>query len=274
MTEADQELDRDLDVAALEARLTTTWLGRRHVHVARCGSTNDLAAAEARKGAEEGLLFTADEQSGGRGRQGRVWHSPPGANLYFSFLLRPKRPAAEIPPLTLLVGGALAEAVRALGFTPRVKWPNDLLLTGDDGRRRKVAGILTEATTEGERIGHVVVGIGLNVNATSDDFPEALADKATSLRLMRGGPRLSRVDVLATALEALERAYEQFQQRGIRAAIELWESHADLGSPCRAQVSGREIRGVMAGVDTDGALLIQDPTGTRHRVLSGEVLPG
>ncbi|MBC8131927.1 MAG: biotin--[acetyl-CoA-carboxylase] ligase, partial [Deltaproteobacteria bacterium] len=250
----DERAVADLDVAALAAAITTTWLGRRHIHVATCGSTNDLVAVEARAGADEGLLITADEQRGGRGRQGRVWHSPAGTNVYMSLLLRPRRPALEIPPLTLLAGGALADALRGLGFNARVKWPNDLLLGCADGRRRKVAGILTEATTEGDRIGHVVVGMGLNVNAGIDDFPVELTDKATSLRLISGGAPLSRVDVLARVLSAFESAYERFQTKGVAAAIALWEAHADLGQLCRAQVNGREIAGRTVGVAADGAL--------------------
>ncbi len=258
-----------LDVDVLAAHVGTRWLGRRHIHVASCVSTNDLAAAEARAGAAEGLLITADEQTGGRGRQGRSWHSPGATNVHASVLLRPQRPAMEIPPLTLLVGGALAQAIGALGFDVRVKWPNDLLLKSPDGRQRKIAGILTEATTEGDRVGHVVVGIGLNVNTAV--FPAGLADKATSLRLASGAT-FSRADVLARVLAALENAYEQFQSAGATAAIRLWESHADLGRSCRAHVNGRVITGLMAGVAADGALLIDEPGNARHRVVAGEVL--
>jgi BirA family biotin operon repressor/biotin-[acetyl-CoA-carboxylase] ligase len=259
-----------LDANALAARVQTRWLGRRHIHVAKCTSTNDLAAAEARAGAPEGLLITADEQTGGRGRQGRSWHSPAGTNIHASALLRPRLPAAELPPLTLLVGGALAQAIGGLGFDVRVKWPNDLLLMCADGRRRKVAGILTEAATEGDRVGHVVVGIGLNVSTLA--FPEALADKATSLRLA-GGATPSRVDILARVLAVLETAYQQFQNAGATAAIGLWESHADLGRLCRAQVDGRSVVGIMAGVAMDGALLLDElGGGARHRIVAGEVL--
>lgn len=273
-----------LSVAALAGRIGTKWLGRAHVHVASCGSTNDLVAAEARAGAAQGLLITADEQSGGRGRQGRSWHSPPGENLYASVLLRPHRPAHEIAPLTLLVGGALAEAVAGLGFDVRVKWPNDLLLMCPDGRRRKVAGILTEAATEGERVGHVVVGVGLNVGTTA--FPEGLSHRATSLRLAGGGRGgdggarsipVSRVVVLARVLAALERAYTRFEAEGVTAAIALWEAHADLGRSCRARVDGREITGVMSGVGPDGALLmVEEASGghrpRQHRIVAGEVV--
>jgi len=258
-----------LDEPTVARLLETSWLGRRHIHFETCGSTNDVVAAEARAGAAEGLVVTADEQSVGRGRMGRTWHAPAGVNLTFSLLLRPRRAAVEIPPITLLAGGALAQAVRALGFEARLKWPNDLLL-GVPGQGRKVAGILTEATTEGDRIGHVVVGIGLNVNAS--DFPPELATKATSL-FRAGGVPLSRAQVLARVLGAFEHAYDAFQARGAAAATELWEAHADRGTRCRARIEGADVEGVTAGVDATGALLLRDDAGELRRVVSGEVLP-
>jgi BirA family biotin operon repressor/biotin-[acetyl-CoA-carboxylase] ligase len=258
-----------LDQPTVARLLATSWLGRRHIHLDTCGSTNDVVAAEARAGAAEGLVVTADAQTDGRGRMGRTWHAPAGSNLTFSLLLRPQRAAVEIPPITLLAGGALAAAVRALGFEARLKWPNDLLL-GEPGAGRKLAGILTEATTEGDRIGHVVVGIGLNVNAT--DFPPELAAKATSL-YRAGGVALSRADVLARVLGAFEDAYDAFKARGAAAATELWEAHADRGTRCRARVEGVDVEGVTAGVDATGALLLRDDGGAVRRVVSGEVIP-
>jgi BirA family biotin operon repressor/biotin-[acetyl-CoA-carboxylase] ligase len=258
-----------LDPADLRACLSTTWLGRRHVHVAACRSTNDLAAAEAKAGAPEGLLVTADQQTEGRGRQGRVWHARAGENLTFSLLLRPTRPPPEVPPLTLLAGGAVAEALSSLGFVARVKWPNDVLLRGKTGMR-KVAGILTEATTVGDRIGHVVLGIGINVNAEA--FPEDLVDKATSLRLV-GGHALPLAEILARVLVSLETAYEAFRARGPAAAIPLWEAHAERFARCKARVDDREVEGVALGVLPDGSLQIRDDDDVIHRVVSGEVLP-
>jgi BirA family transcriptional regulator, biotin operon repressor / biotin---[acetyl-CoA-carboxylase] ligase len=269
MSEVGQTQSDLLDADSLASRLRTSWLARSHIHVDTCQSTNDLVAAQARTGAPEGLLVTADEQTGGRGRLGRTWHSPPGANLYLSILLRPRRPATEIPPLTLLAGGALAEALRDLGFDARVKWPNDLLLRAG-GHPKKVAGILTEASTEGDQVGHVVVGIGVNVNSLT--FPYELGGRATSLRLDRGAA-VDRLDVLARMLSAFECAYDSFRSRGVGAAIELWESHADLGVRCRARAHGGDIEGTTVGVSPDGGLLIRDDAGTVHRIVSGEVVP-
>ncbi|HEX2660574.1 MAG TPA: biotin--[acetyl-CoA-carboxylase] ligase [Polyangia bacterium] len=258
---------RGLDPARLRARLTTSWLGRRHVHEPSCASTNDRAAEEAKAGAAEGLLVTTDRQTNGRGRLGRSWVAPPGENLTFSLLLRPRRPPPEVPPLTLLAGGAVAEALSTLGFAARVKWPNDVLLRGPQGAR-KVAGILTEATTVGDRIGHVVVGVGINVNTAA--FPPELADKATSLRLTGGGA-LDLVEVLARVLTSFETAYENFRAMGPAAAIPLWEAHADRLLRSRAQIDGRDVEGVAIGVLPDGSLQIRDDDDVIHRVVAGEV---
>lgn len=277
-------LPADLSEQSLAALLTTEQFGRRHVHLATCGSTNDVAAGLARAvggagapaPAPEGTVVTADAQTGGRGRLGRVWHSPPGANLYVSILLRPPGPMATIPPLTLLAGGALAETLArpAVQVEVRLKWPNDLLVRArgaTDQPFRKVAGILTEAASEGERLSHVVVGIGLNVNTAA--FPAELGDKATSLRLVTG-QITERAPLLAQLLADLERAYLDFRARGTRAAIALWERHAHLGQLCRARAAaGGEVTGHTTGVGPDGELLLRDAGGHLHRVFSGEVVP-
>jgi BirA family biotin operon repressor/biotin-[acetyl-CoA-carboxylase] ligase len=259
----------DLDPTAVSARLTTAWLGRQHEHTPSCASTNDRAAARGRAGAPQGLLVTTDAQTDGRGRLGRIWHAAPHENLTFSILLRPPRPAAEIPPLTLLVGGAVAAALRAMGFEARVKWPNDVLLRAGGGPPRKVAGILTEAVSLGDRIGHVVVGVGINVNATA--FPDELVNKASSLRLARGA-KLGRADVLARVLAAFEPAYDRYAAVGPEAAVTLWNAHADRDLRCRARVGDRDVEGRPEGVQPDGTLRLRDDDGVVHRVVAGEIV--
>jgi BirA family transcriptional regulator, biotin operon repressor / biotin---[acetyl-CoA-carboxylase] ligase len=252
----------------LAACLRTSWLGRPYEWHPSCASTNDLAAARGRSGSAEGLVIAADAQTGGRGRQGRLWHSPAGENLYVSLLLRPARPAAEIPPLTLLAGAAVAEALATLGARPRLKWPNDVLLE-EDHAERKVAGVLTEMASEGERVGHVVLGLGLNVNAA--EFPADLAGRATSLRRVLGRP-LDRAAVLAALLASLERHYDAFRARGPAAAVAAWRPYAALGGKWRVNLPAGALEGVALGIDPDGALLLRDDVGHVHRVLSGEVL--
>lgn len=252
----------------LRAALATRWLGGAYEWHDDCASTNDLAAARGRAGAPEGLVIAADRQSGGRGRMGRSWHSPAGENLYLSVLLRPARPPAEIPPLTLLAGVAVARAAARAGVRPRLKWPNDVQLE-EDGEPRKLAGILTEMVSEGERIGHVVVGIGLNVNALT--FPDDLAARATSLRRALG-TRQDRTALLAELLAAFELLYDEFRAEGPGPAVAAWQEFAALGARWRVSGAGRPLEGVALGVDPDGALRLRDDAGRVHRVLSGEVL--
>ena len=247
--------------------LATRWLGRAFEWHAVCGSTSDLAAERARGGAPAGLVIAADAQTAGRGRLGRSWHSPAGDNLYLSLLVRPARAAAEVPPLTLLAGAAVARAVEALGVAPRLKWPNDVQLDDGAGRRRKLAGVLTEMASAGERVEHVVVGIGINVNAIA--FPAELGDRATSLRLATGQP-VDRARLLAAVLNAFEPLYDDFERQGPAVAVAAFNAHSALPERCRVD---DRLQGVALGVDPDGALRLRDDAGRIHRVISGEVQP-
>jgi len=278
MTHADPSLPPTADrIAPL---LGTRWLGRAFEWHAVCASTSDLAADRARAGAPAGLVIAADAQTVGRGRLGRVWHSPAGENLYVSLLLRPRRSAAEIPPLTLLAGAAVARAVAPLGVSPRLKWPNDVQLVDSTsgpstgpvpraigGGRRKLAGVLTEMVSAGTRVEHVVVGIGINANATA--FPAELADRATSLRLATGQP-IDRARLLAGLLDAFEPLYDDFESRGPAVAVAAFTEYAALPERCRID---DRLQGVALGVDPDGALRLRDDAGQIHRVISGEVQP-
>ena len=261
------------DEVRLTARLETRWLGRVYEwHAVRsAGSTNDLAGARAREGAAQGLVVATERQTAGRGRLGRVWHSPAGENLYLSLLLRPTRPAAEIPPLTLLAGAAVARGLAQLGFTPRLKWPNDVQLVVD-GAPRKVAGILTEMSSEGGRVGHVVIGLGLNVNTLSFSRRPRRAGHVAAPR--RGARARSRGGARRGPRSAFEPLYEDYVARGAAAASEAWQGFAALGERCKVSAPGAphgQLEGVTLGIDADGALRLRDDAGHIHRVLSGEI---
>src|SRR5262249_30258440 len=153
--------------------LRGSW--RRVEWRAEIDSTQHLARDLARAGAAEGTVVIAESQTGGRGRLGRQWHSPPGVNLYCSLVLRPAVPLAVMPCLALVAGLGVADAVREVApLRPGLKWPNDVLVGG-----RKVAGILTELEAEVERVHHVIAGVGVNLNGGPGDFPPELATKAT-----------------------------------------------------------------------------------------------
>ncbi len=230
-----------------------------------CASTNDEAAAWARDAAEpapHGAVVVAASQTAGRGRQGRIWHSPPGENLYVSIVLRPPLPPNRVPPLTLCAGLAVCEVVNSLGPSASIKWPNDVLIGG-----AKVAGVLTEMSTRAQKLDSVVIGIGLNVN--SDAFPPELT--ATSL-LLASGRRHELPTVLGSLLFALNEWYELYLESGVAGLEGAFAKHSMLaGRGVRAKVGRELVSGMVAALGPDGSLIIEDEHGVRHNVIAGEV---
>jgi len=168
--------------------------GRVYHYAESCPSTQRLLEAED----EEGAVAVAEEQSEGRGRLGRSWHAPAGTSVLVSVLLRPPIDAARLPELSLVAGGAVAEAISDVtGIEPTVKFPNDVLVGG-----RKVAGILAESSE-----GRVVLGIGVNANQSEEQLPADAQMKPTSLRIELGEP-VDRARLLGAILARLERAYD------------------------------------------------------------------
>ena len=156
----------------------------------------------------EGAVAVAEEQTEGRGRLGRSWEAPEGTSVLVSVLLLPAVQAAKLPELSLVAGGAVAEAIlEVTGIEPTIKFPNDVLIAG-----RKVAGILAESSE-----GRVVLGIGVNANQTREQLPAEAQTKPTSLRLELGEP-VNRVQLLAAILLQLERAYDAWVARGTSAS--------------------------------------------------------
>src|SRR5215510_11270851 len=158
--------------------------GARLHYAAEVGSTNDLAAAAADRGAPEGTTFVAGAQTAGRGRLGRAWFSPPGAGLYISTIVRR---AALAPWITLAGGVAVAEGIaRATALPVQIKWPNDVVVLGGAGfrARRKIAGILAEASSSADGVQHIVLGVGINLKPAA--FPPELADRAGAIETELG----------------------------------------------------------------------------------------
>ncbi len=178
----------DLAEAADRVASLGGQLGTPMVVMATTTSTNDVAKRAARDGAAHGATWVAEEQTAGRGRRGHSWVSPPGEGLLFSVLLRLPCTPARVPPIALVAGLAVRDAVAAAapGASIAIKWPNDVLVAG-----RKVAGILIEAITVGSRVEAVVVGIGINVHTRA--FPDEISDR----RDLRGARRVRGVRVVA-----------------------------------------------------------------------------
>ena len=196
-------------VPALRATLQTKILGSPVHYFPTIDSTNSYATRLAREGTAEGAIVIADAQSGGKGRLGRSWVSPPGVNLYLSVILRPAVSANVAPQLNLLAAVAVADAIREVcQITPAIKWPNDVLLAG-----KKVCGILAEMQTEAGELRAVILGIGVNINAPLSAFPEELHDKASSLLLV-SGRAIERSGFTASLLTHLEKYYVLWLEQG------------------------------------------------------------
>ena len=235
-------------------------------------STNDTAAALAESGAADGTTVVADRQNAGRGRHGRAWDSPPGAGLYMSVVLRGPRS----PVITLLAGVAVAEAVQgATGVAVELKWPNDVVALLADGgtsggTRRKLAGILTEALPGAtDRDAGVVVGIGVNVRSRT--FPGELAGRATAVESLAGRP-VDRPALCAELLVGLSRWRRRMVAEGEGFVIARWRALAPTsrGAAVSWDAEGSRRRGVTAGVDDTGALLVSC-AGRTERIIGGEV---
>ena len=203
--------------------LETEWAGARIETRETCGSTNDEAKSLVKDGAPSGTVVVAEEQTAGRGRAGRRWHSPRGPGLFISMVYRPKADLPSPAVLQIATGVAVAHAVmRITGRPARLRWPNDVLMEGG-----KVAGLLMEALAPEEGRTTYVIGIGLNVNHERDEFPEEIAPQATSLSLV-SGKSYPRVRVLGTLLEALERWYDRMEGGDLEEIAEAWRRLSSL----------------------------------------------
>jgi BirA family transcriptional regulator, biotin operon repressor / biotin---[acetyl-CoA-carboxylase] ligase len=236
--------------------------------VASTASTNADLVAAAADGAPEGTVLVAELQEAGRGRLGRTWTSPARAGLTFSVLLRPPAPAGWLP---LLTGIALAVALQErCGLEATLKWPNDVTLADDEGRERKVAGILAEATPDGA----VVIGVGLNVTTRAEEFgglaPGTL--QPTSLALA-GARTTDRETVLKAALRALARTYATWRSDPVALAPAYRSVCSTLGRNVRVELpGGTAVEGIATTVDDDGRLEVRDDAGGVHRFGAGDVV--
>jgi len=251
------------------ADLLVQRIGRSLICLAETDSTNSHVRRLAAEGAEEGLVVIADRQSAGRGRLGRRWESPSGVNLYVSILLRPQIPVQQAPQLTFLSAVAVAETLnRCYQLNARVKWPNDILVGG-----AKIAGLLNEMDAETEQVHFVILGIGVNLNMTKEQFPDTLLYPATSVKL-ETGRSVDRVEFIRQFLLTLDRYYVEFLAEEFGPIRRRWEALCDLlNASVQVDLGDRMLEGVVVGLDYDGALRLQLADGRVERILAGDVKP-
>ena len=250
--------------ALLSSRCTGKRIGSSITIIDETESTNRDAMAEYEKGAQEGLVIFAHKQSAGKGRLGRRWHTITDS-LACSVLLRPDLPPEKVPQLSLLTAVALQDALSHFSPDIRIKWPNDILHNG-----AKLAGILTEMRAEPGRVHAVVLGFGINLSTPEEGWPADITQKVTDLQSICGG-KISRLDLAAALLNALDYWYDIYLQQGFAPIhVAWWSAHAASGQKVRVHDGQGYIDGTATALDHDGALLLKTSRGTQ-RIIAGDL---
>jgi BirA family transcriptional regulator, biotin operon repressor / biotin---[acetyl-CoA-carboxylase] ligase len=253
-----------LDPAAFAA-LKTERIGRKLFFVASTSSTNDVAFDLLEGGLPEGTTVFAEEQTRGRGRKGRTWHSAPGVGLWFSTILRPSIPRESFSAITATVAVALRQAIETTtGLAPRIAWPNDLVIGS-----RKLAGILVEARNLDPSEPAFVLGIGIDVNQAPEEFAPDLRDRATSLAIELGR-EVDRGGLAVQCLECLDLWYGRLLRGELEHVdAELRSGAALLGQRVALELGGAVHRGVVLEVSLRTGIALRLDSG-EERAFPGE----
>jgi len=253
--------ENSLSAASITDNLETHFIGQRVIYCPSLTSAMEVARLEAQRGAAEGTVIVAGEQTVGRGRVNRVWLSPEG-NVALSVILYPS--LAYLPYLIMMASLAVVHSIEAVtGLESQIKWPNDVLING-----KKVCGILIESDLRGSAVDCAVIGIGINVNLGLCDFPE-IQLTATSISDELGRD-VSRLSIIRSLLVDMERRYLAIQAGG--SIYEEWrDSLVTLGRKVRVKSEETIYEGVAESVARDGSLLLRRPDGSLARIVAGDV---
>jgi BirA family transcriptional regulator, biotin operon repressor / biotin---[acetyl-CoA-carboxylase] ligase len=251
----------------VQRNLTTKKIGQNIRFYESIPSTQTIAYQLTQEGAPEGTVVIAEEQTQGRGRLARSWHSPSGKGIWMSIILRPEIPPQHAPQLTLLAAVAIVRAIeRELSVSCEIKWPNDILING-----KKVVGILTELHAEADRIISVNVGIGINVNTEQLDFPDELKDIATSLAIEKN-EKIDRASLARAIFTSLEKIYDEYLEHGFTFIKLLWEGYSvSIGKEIVARTLNGKITGFAKGITDEGVLMIEQKDGTTKYIHSADI---
>lgn len=251
---------------AILSKLQTKYMGRLVFCYDEVTSTNTVAKRLADEGNVEGTLVVSDKQNQGKGRRGRRWESPKGTGVFMTVILKPQIKPEYASMLTLVAALALNDAITDLtGLEGKIKWPNDIVVN-----KKKVCGILTELSAEVDYINYVVVGIGINMSMR--EFPEELADKATSL-LLESGKSINRAELIVRTMECFEGYYEEFLKThdlsGLKEAYTKVLINKDQEVKILAEPNS--YTGIARGITNEGHLIVEKDNHELVKVYAGEV---
>ena len=254
-------IENSLSPASVTRNLKTRFVGQKVIYYPNLASTMEIAKREARRGAMEGTVIIADEQTAGKGRAKRVWLSPKGC-IALSIILYPS--LRYLPSLIMVAALAVVHSIEAVtGLKPQVKWPNDVIING-----KKVCGILIESEVKGESVEYAVTGIGININFRVSDFTE-IRPIATSLSDELGRD-VSRLDIIKRLLVEIEKLYLALPA-GESIYKEWRDSLVTLGRKVQVKTGKTIYEGIAESVATDGSLLLRHGDGSLTRIVAGDI---
>lgn len=227
-------------------------------------STNLAARQAAYSGCSEGTIIIAEAQDKGRGRLQRGWYSPFTKGIWCSLVLRPRFKPYEAAKVTLLAAVAVRQALSLYLTGCGIKWPNDILVEG-----KKICGILTEINAEIDNINYILVGFGVNVNISAEEFPDELKSIATSVAVLHG--KVSRLELLAAILANFAVLYEAANAGDFSGILALWRKYSvTIGRQVEVLDGDKQFTGKALDIDEAGGLLVATENGIR-KVLAGDV---
>lgn len=259
---SEPDLLREHDI---KQRLKTKLIGKELHLLPEVASTNTFGMELASKGSPEGTAIIAETQTRGKGRLGRTWISPKG-NLYLSVILRPDIPLHKAPLITLMGAVAIASAINAAcNIRPSIKWPNDIFVSN-----KKVGGLLTEMSAEQDRIKHIVLGIGIDVNMDLAVLPPEVRAQTTTLAL-ESGQRVDRTQLLRHILASLEEWYQVYLRNDAGVLSEWEKFNMTIGNRVMVSGQGDVLEGLAQGIDSEGRLILRLDDGSLKQVAAGDV---
>ncbi|WP_242943795.1 biotin--[acetyl-CoA-carboxylase] ligase [Peptoclostridium litorale] len=243
--------------------LRTSFIGKKIIYMDSIGSTNDHIKSIA-GGSTDGTVVIANEQTKGKGRMGRYWHSQKGDGIWMSMLLKPHIAPNKASIITQIAGAAIVKALDEFGVSAMIKWPNDIILNG-----KKLCGILTEMAAEIDRINYIVLGMGMNVK--SDNFPDEISDIATSL--YKEGHAIKRADIIRSIFENFERLYVDYiKNDDLKEVVEICrERSAVIGKDIYVITWSEKKKARALDISQNGDLLVEYKDGRKESLVSGEV---
>lgn len=265
MSEISNEIDDLLTSNKITQYLTTSFVGRKIIHFDTIDSTNTYAKTIGLN-CDDGTVVTSENQTVGRGRLGRQWESQ-SKSICMSIILKPEINIFQVAKITQVCAAAVALSLEEFGIDAQIKWPNDLMINN-----KKICGILTEMESSNNKVNYVVVGIGINVNNSYSDFPDAIKDIASSLKIETGN-EIRRSSIAAKIMNNFEILYHEFvKNNNFKKSLDVCRKKSNVIGKNINLIKNKDITAAKAiDIGNDGELIVQYENGEIDSIISGEI---